>query len=232
MVFSFFSIIISKLHILSVSVLPTQSERKMLMWPFGGQVQQFRVHYKDETAIEKLSLELQKKLEAYFLPTGKQLAIVCIGTDRSTGDSLGPLTGTLLSRAYPTIPVFGTLDDPVHAANLSEKLTEINYMLKKPFIIAIDACLGQTESIGYLSFKDGALKPGTGVNKDLPEIGDMNIVGIVNVGGFMEYFVLQNTRLNLVMQMAELLSTCLGKAILSLSMFLPQTNAAASKWLE
>ena len=50
---------------------------------------------------------------------------------------------------------------------------------------------------------EGPLKPGTGVNKDLPPIGDAHITGIVNVGGFMEYLVLQNTRLSLVIRMAE-----------------------------
>jgi hypothetical protein len=35
----------------------------------------------------------------------------------------------------------------------------------------------------------------------------MHIVGVVNVGGFMEYLVLQNTRLSLVMRMAEVIST-------------------------
>lgn len=31
-------------------------------------------------------------------------------------------------------------------------------------------------------------------------------MGIVNVGGFMEYFVLQNTRLSLVMRMAHVIA--------------------------
>ena len=35
----------------------------------------------------------------------------------------------------------------------------------------------------------------------------MHIIGIVNVGGFMEYLVLQNTRLSLVMRMADVIST-------------------------
>lgn len=78
------------------------------MWFFGGQeTQRFRVHYKDPAAQEKLTSQLTKFLRDKFLPTGKRLAIVCVGTDRSTGDSLGPLTGTLLSRDFPGIPVLG-----------------------------------------------------------------------------------------------------------------------------
>ena len=34
-------------------------------------------------------------------------------------------------------------------------------------------------------------------------MGDIHITGIVNVSGYMEFFVLQNTRLNLVMKMAK-----------------------------
>ena len=47
------------------------------------------------------------------------------------------------------------------------------------------------------------------MNKQLPEVGKMHIIGVVNVGGFMEYLVLQNTRLSLVMRMAEVISESL-----------------------
>ena len=65
----------------------------------------------------------------------------------------------------------------------------------------------------WLYFNAGAaagvvvIKPGAGVKKNLPPVGDMHITGIVNLGGFMEYIVLQNTRLSLVMNMAETISS-------------------------
>lgn len=137
-----------------------------------------------------------------------QLIILCIGTDRSTGDSLGPLVGAKLKsmKCMMNIPVFGTLNEPVHAVNLQETIKIINRDFPDSFIIAVDACLGKTESVGYISIKEGPLQPGTGVNKSLPAVGDLHIVGIVNVGGFMEYMVLQNTRLSLVMKMADTIS--------------------------
>jgi len=58
-------------------------------------------------------------------------------------------------------------------------------------------------SIGYITVGEGPLKPGAGVNKELPQVGDAYITGVVNVGGFMEYLVLQNTRLSLVIRMAD-----------------------------
>ena len=82
---------------------------------------------------------------------------------------------------------------------------------RNPYIIAVDACLGKLESVGCVNIAEGSLKPGAAVNKNLPAIGDLSISGIVNVGGFMEYYVLQNTRLSLVMQMAEKIASVLYK---------------------
>lgn len=135
------------------------------------------------------------------------IILLCIGTDRSTGDCLGPLTGHKLNLIkYENVWVYGTLEKPVHAKNLEETMDEIERKYKKPFIIAIDACLGKHERIGCISMGEGPLSPGAGVNKTLPLVGDLHIMGIVNMSGFMEYLILQNTRLNLVMKMADLIS--------------------------
>ncbi len=77
-------------------------------------------------------------------------------------------------------------------------------------MLAVDACLGKAENIGCISIKDGPLKPGTGVNKNLTQVGSAHLVGVVNVGGFMEYFVLQNTRLSLVMRMADVIASSIA----------------------
>ncbi len=34
----------------------------------------------------------------------------------------------------------------------------------------------------------------------------MHLTGLVNIGGYMEYFVLQSTRLSLVMKMSDIIS--------------------------
>jgi putative sporulation protein YyaC len=68
-------------------------------------------------------------------------------------------------------------------------------------------------SVGCIQLGPGPVRPGAGVNKDLPPVGDIHITGIVNVGGFMEYFVLQNTRLSLVMKMSEIIAQSLKRAI-------------------
>ncbi|WP_025702070.1 spore protease YyaC [Paenibacillus forsythiae] len=145
---------------------------------------------------------------------GAQIVVVCIGTDRSTGDALGPLVGTALSRFHsPLFSLYGTLDNPVHAVNLEETLNLIRERHEEPYIIGIDACLGHSTSVGSIQVVEGPLRPGAGVNKQLPPVGDIHLTGIVNVGGFMEYFVLQNTRLSLVMKLSEIIASSLFSAM-------------------
>lgn len=142
----------------------------------------------------------------------KKLAIVCVGTDRSTGDCLGPLIGHMLSKVeLPNTTVLGTIDKPVHAQSLSDAITVLDKLHDDHLIIAVDACLGTEENVGNINVRPGPLRPGSGINKTLPEVGDLHIIGIVNIGGYLEQFVLQTTRLALVMQMADIVSKSLFK---------------------
>jgi putative sporulation protein YyaC len=144
----------------------------------------------------------------------QELVCVCIGTDRSTGDSLGPLVGTFLSQyASDQLTVLGTLEEPVHALNLPEKMIHLQQKHPNALVIAVDACLGKLNSVGSIQVGIGPIKPGAGVNKQLPEVGQLHITGIVNVAGFMEYMVLQNTRLSTVMKMAQMIADSMVEAI-------------------
>jgi putative sporulation protein YyaC len=190
-----------------------------------------RIHIDHPAASTIFQTNLGVCLSQLYLPP-RPLIIVCIGTDRSTGDSLGPLVGSKLQslNSSPAI-VYGTLDQPVHAINLQDTLNEIEEYYEQPFIIAIDACLGRSESVGYVNIKEGPLQPGTGVNKDLPAVGDLHIIGIVNVGGFMEYMVLQNTRLSLVMKLADLISYGIYQEIVKIAPLHPEAVQERTQYI-
>ncbi len=171
----------------------------------------FKVEYQNDHAVEQLSQHLVQRFRMKSF--NQDLVVLCIGTDRSTGDSLGPLVGSKLHSYYsPNLHVYGSLEEPVHAVNLEEKIELIHQKHHNPFIVAIDACLGQFSNVGTINVADGPLKPGAGVKKELPAVGTFHITGIVNVGGFMEYFVLQNTRLHVVFSMAEVIADAVFKA--------------------
>lgn len=178
----------------------------------------YKVDHTEPQAAEHLSDKLQQCLNSE-VRSNRHIVIVCIGTDRSTGDALGPLVGSKLSARLhddERAVVYGTLDAPVHAVNLKDTIDEINSKYQNPFVIAVDACLGQLSSVGLVTLANGPLKPGAGVNKVLPEVGHIHLTGIVNVGGFMEYFVLQNTRLSVVMRMADCIADGLNRAVAAL----------------
>lgn len=140
----------------------------------------------------------------------KPLLVVCVGSDRATGDSLGPLVGSMLSWSGFRGKILGTLEQPVHAANLLETLSMIE--CEQGIVLGVDACLGTKTEVGTIIVRQGSLKPGLGVKKRLPSVGDLHIAGVVNVGGFMEHMVLQNTRLNLVVRMAQTISAAIIQA--------------------
>lgn len=171
-------------------------------------IQDTSIDVNDPHALTIFSKGFERVFRKSYTDTYDEIVILCIGTDRSTGDCLGPLVGHKLKLIrYKRITVYGTLDAPVHAKNLAEVVETIRVCHRNPFVIAIDACLGKPERIGMINIGIGPLRPGAGVNKTLPEVGHIHIVGVVNMSGFMEYLILQNTRLNLVMRMADTISS-------------------------
>lgn len=156
------------------------------------------IHHKEKFA----SYLLAEFLKPTFI---QKNMIVCIGTDKCIGDCLGPLVGTLLMKRNISLPVYGTLNYPIHALNLEENLTSIKKAHPFHKIIAIDACLGEREHVGNIQIRHKPIYPGKGVGKKLPSIGDISIVGIVDAINNYNGLSLHTIRLSLIMEMAEII---------------------------
>lgn len=141
--------------------------------------------------------------------------IVCIGTDRVTGDCLGPLVGFWLDSMHlpKHVHVVGTLNDPVHALNLRQVIAEIKKTEANPYFIVVDASVGQAKHVGYITLSNQPLRPGEGVQKNLPKVGHLSITGIVNESTNKTAACLQTTRLSLVMSLAKWIAEGLGCAL-------------------
>lgn len=163
-------------------------------------------HYNDPMCFKRIHQAIYRNLVEQDPFAVREPAYVCIGTDRATGDCLGPLVGSRLGDLLSKACIYGTLEKPAHAVNLSDTLDEIARDLPQAIIVAIDACLGKVDRIGFINVKKGSLQPGTALNKDLPAVGDFHVSGVVNVGGLLDHLVLQNTRLYVVYQMAQLIA--------------------------
>lgn len=164
------------------------------------------VRLRDPAGLATLSAAIERELEALG-GARRPIAFACVGTDRSTGDALGPLVGQrLLKLGFETEGVIGTLEDPLHALNLEERLVPLAGRQAPPLIVAVDAALGPMASVGAVHLRRGGLLPGQGVGKTLPRIGELAVTATVNVqAGVLDVQVLQSTRLFLVQELAELI---------------------------
>lgn len=158
-----------------------------------------RVHYKDNLSYYEI---------AYFLKDymNENSVIVCIGTDRCIGDCLGPLVGTLLKSENFPLKVYGTISEPIHALNIDKQLHQIKKLHPSSNIIGVDACLGEIKNIGEIQARDYPIHPGKGVGKILPEVGETSIIGIVDSSDNNELFTNRNIRLDLIMEMAKVIT--------------------------
>lgn len=176
------------------------------------------MHYYYDSKSSEAALLLSQKIRYLMnnnlynnLCINRDIVILCIGSDRSTGDSLGPVIGYKLKKmSSNNFYVYGDLEYPVHAANLAYYINKIYETFSNPYIIAIDASLGKEEHVGLITLGAGPLKPGLGVKKKLPEVGDIHITGIVNISSEYNHSTLQTTRLHIIMQIADVIVQALN----------------------
>ncbi|SJZ58078.1 spore protease YyaC [Garciella nitratireducens] len=163
-------------------------------------------HYQNPMAIHQLGNAIKNSIHTPFIT-------VCIGTDRCIGDCLGPLIGHKLKENHFPYPVYGTLENPIHAMNILDELSLIQSRHPKIPILAIDASLGKRKSIGKIYFKKESVSPGKGVGKNLPDIGDYSFIGIIDNYTSIENLNIHQVRLYLIYQIAEIMTKSLFLAI-------------------
>ncbi len=187
-------------------------------------IKENKIYYynpKEKHSVHQFSQTLSFLIQKNY-KKNQEIILLCIGSDRATGDCLGPIIGYKLSGlSYPKLTVYGTLSEPVHAKNLSETISKIKTFHKNAMIIAIDASLGSSSHIGFITLGEGALYPGIGVNKELPCVGDIFITGIVNISGILNNLLLQTTRLDVVMQLADFICYGIRYSLLRHPTYLP-----------
>ena len=141
--------------------------------------------------------------------------IVCIGSDLAVGDSLGPITGSMLKyktqglRAF----IYGTLASPITAKEIKYLRAFLKETHKGSQVIAVDAAVGAEGDVGLLKLSDKPLLPGAGANKRLGAIGDISVMGIVSEKSLANYGLLNTTRLNLVYTMSEIVSDAIANVL-------------------
>lgn len=154
-------------------------------------------------AQEGICLSLKK-----LLPTFRMPVILCIGSDLSVGDSLGPVTGTKIKEKLRGLDcyVYGTLSKPITAHEVKYMNEFLRSTHPESPIIAVDAAVGLAGDIGLIKLAKRAIKPGSGANKKLSKVGDVSVMGIVAEHSVFNYSLFSSTRLNIIYKMSEIIS--------------------------
>lgn len=144
-----------------------------------------------------------------IMPQSDNLPVVlCIGSDLSVGDSLGPIVGTKLKEKLKGLNcyVYGTLSKPITAHEVRYMNDFLKLTHPNSPIIAIDAAVGAAGDIGLIKIAKRGVKPGSGANKRLARVGDISIIGIIAEKSVFNFSILSATRLNIVYRMANIIS--------------------------
>lgn len=142
--------------------------------------------------------------------------IVCIGSDLSVGDSLGPITGTKLKNKLKgtNCYIYGTLEKPVTAHEVKYINEFVRSTHPGSHIIAVDAAVGSEGDIGLIKLSKRGVRPGSGANKRLGRVGDISVLGIIAEKSIFNFSLLSATRLNIVYKMADIIAEgiacCIG----------------------
>ena len=147
-------------------------------------------------------------LKKAVAPKDKMPVVVCVGSDLSVGDSLGPVTGTKLNEKLKgaNVYVYGTLAKPITAHEVKYMSSFLKNTHPDSPVIAIDAAVGVAGDIGLITVADRPLAPGSGANKKLNKIGQVSILGIVAEKSLFNYSLFSSTRLNIIYKMADIIS--------------------------
>ena len=164
-----------------------------------------------EKIVKKLSNVLYKNTN---IRDCLNIVFLCIGTDRMTGDSFGPLVGTKLKQQFEknniwNINVYGTLEENVSYKNITYFMDLINKRHYNSLVIAIDSALSSKENIGKVFIEEQKLELGKSLNKKKIEIGDVSIKAVVGKNYKLPKYnfnVLQNISLNDVFKLVNIVS--------------------------
>lgn len=143
-----------------------------------------------------------------------ELVILCIGTDKITGDCFGPLVGSFLIKLFENynifnISIYGTLENNINYNNIDKILKRIYKIHQNPCIVVVDAALSKKENIGKIYVSDEKTILGKSLNKNNLLIGDISIKAVVGKDYKLakyNFVNLQNISLNVVMNLANIVS--------------------------
>ena len=110
---------------------------------------------------------------AELMRSSARIDVICIGTPKVVGDSVGPRVGSLLKAAGlpDRIKIIGCTDEPVHRGNLISMLINLR---NDALLVCVDAAL--SNNFPAINIRTGPMQPGVAVSDELPKLGDVSVL--------------------------------------------------------
>lgn len=133
----------------------------------------------------KFVQDLQKQVHYFKVKQNfSGIVILCIGTNKLIGDSLGPIVGQKLTdrlRNYKNITIYGNMKETLNFRNAKQVLEQVITTWDNPFIIGIDSALGKAELINEIVVGTGKIQLGNALGKNLKYPTHIHIKGVVGI---------------------------------------------------
>ena len=142
-------------------------------------------------------------IASFVLDKKKQPIILCVGSDKVVGDTLGVLVGELLKN-NPAFKgrVYGDLKEPITRLNILKTIEKIRTVHKDNPIIVVDAVLGSEEEVGCVKTHKNGIFAGGQFGKG-HMVGDYSILGVVCCKGVSALSFLGSVRLKIVVELSK-----------------------------
>ena len=107
--------------------------------------------------------------------------VLCIGSDKILGDSIGPTVGDILKcRLNAKCFVYGCTGKSVNGKNLDSFVKTVRHAHPDSPIIAVDACLSNAHESGHVEITATGVNPKRALTKRINPVGDVGILGIID----------------------------------------------------
>ena len=142
-----------------------------------------------------------------LIRSAAMINVICIGTPRVVGDSVGPRIGSLLkATGLPDrIKIIGCTDEPVHRRNLVSMLMNLR---NDALLVCVDAAL--SDNFPAINIRTGPMQPGVAISDELPMLGDVSVICSVAETIIELYFCSEDYVNNIAEEAVTILTTLLS----------------------
>ncbi len=108
-----------------------------------------------------------------------QVVVMCIGTMKVIGDSVGPRVGDILKADNIDCYVYGDSVGNINACKIDVYEQLLRACHAGDIVIAVDAALGEKGDVGKIKVVGNGLRPGKALGRSGNPIGDIGVLAVV-----------------------------------------------------